>query len=123
VRDEEGEECGAQRVALAVETHLAVESVVGDVADQEEAGYDEGAKHAGAVRVYPSALDLAEAHQEQDGAEQVQGRVQGRKEGQVRSGDVGGLVVIDKPAEEERCGHTDGDDGGDDRWRSASAGG
>ena len=84
------------------EEHVAVEDVVGDVGDEEDAGDDEGSEHAVAVGDDLAAANVAEAEDEEDGAECVEDCVERGEEGEMRAGDVDGRMVVDEPGEEER---------------------
>src|ERR1700679_2012633 len=95
--------------------HVAVQDVVGDVGDQKGAGDNEGREHAVAVCGDSAELDVAEAGDEEDGAECVEYGVERGEKCQVGAGGVDGWVVVDQPGEEDRCDRADADDGGDDR--------
>ena len=101
------------------EEHVAVEDVVGDVGDEKDARDDEGAEHAVAVFDDLATTNVAEADDEEDGAERVEDGVERWKKGEVRAGDVDRRMVVDQPGEEERCDCADADDRGDDRGRRA----
>ncbi len=99
---------------LGGEEHVAVQDVVGDVGHEERAGHNEGREHAVAVCGDLAEPDVAEADEEEDGAECVEDGIQRGEEGEVGSGGVDGGVVVDQPCEEDGRDCGDADDGGDD---------
>ena len=99
--------------------HVAVQHVVDDVGDEKDARDNERAEHAVAVFDDLATTNVAEADDQEDGAERVEEGVERREEGETRAGDVDRRMVVDEPREQERGDSADADDGGDDRRRSA----
>ena len=95
------------------EASVAVEGVVGDVADKEQGGKEEGGEHAVAVLGDLPAVDVADAEQKRDGAAGVEDGVERGQEGEVLVGRVGRLVEVDEPGEEDGCERADADQSGD----------
>lgn len=117
VRDEQRKVNVTNR-ALTLKAHVAVEGVIGDVCNQEKEGEDKRREHGRPVFADAPGPDEAETDDQGNGGEGVEQGVERRKEQQVRSRNVGGCVIIDKPAEEEAGDGADGDNGGDDAERS-----
>ena len=113
VADEDDDVGDPDGVVRAGEAHVAVQPVVGDVADEEERGEGEGREHGGAVRRDPLAPDEQEAADERDGAEAVEERVERGQEAEAHVVGVRRVVGVDQP--EEKCGgeRGDGEDGAD----------
>src|SRR5258708_2504996 len=92
------------------EEHVAVQDVVGDVRDEEDARHDEGAEHAVAMFDDLAAANVAITNDQKNGTERVEDGVKRWKECQVRACDVDGRMVVDKPREKERGDGADADD-------------
>src|ERR1700722_7054210 len=96
------------------EEQVAVQDVVDDVSDEEDARDDEGAEHAVSVCSDLAATDVTKAKDKEEGTKGIKDGGERGQEGQARSGDVNGRMIVDQPSEEERGNCTDSDDSGDD---------
>jgi hypothetical protein len=113
VADEDDDVGDPDSVVRAGEAHIAMQPVVGDVADEEERGEGEGGEHGGAVRRDLLALDEGEADDQRDGAEAVEERVERGQEAEAHTVGVRCVVRIDQPEEKGRGECGDGEDGAD----------
>lgn len=94
-----------------------MEGVIGDVGDEENGGKDKRGEHGCPVLADTPGADEAETGDEGDGGEGVEQGIECRKEEQVGARNIGGRMIIDKPAEEEAGDGADGDNDEDDTER------
>ena len=104
----EDAECGVNGIA-----NVAVESMVEDVADEEEGGEGKGREHGRAMS--GDAMGANEDVTDENGssAEAVEDSVEAGQEGKANAGCVSRGMDIDQPEKEERRGSADEKDGGD----------
>lgn len=111
VRDED-EEVDRANPAVAGEERVAVEVVIGDVAEQEKRGEDGGADHASHVDEAVATADVDVTRDEAERAQGVEARV-GRWKRKHPGGGRDSCFEIDEPNEEtgnsnaERDNHRD----------------
>ena len=81
---------------------LAVKIEVDEVGDKEDRREEEGGEHRRAVLRDAAGADEAVAEDQRDGREGVEDCVDQRERAELSSGDVGGGVKVDEPADEAR---------------------
>jgi len=83
------------------EEHVAVQNMIGDIGDEEDARNDEGTEHAISMCGDLTATDVTISDDEEDGAQGVEDRVERWEKSQMSAGDVDRRMIVDQPCEEE----------------------